>query len=250
VSPTTQRRTFPTLAKRSFAFWFGGIWLSCGLLFLVIGIGVGVETTRTGARLEREGQVTEGMVLTKTVSRRQDKRGRQSTSYRVGYRFTAVDGTVVNAEAEVSGRLWDRLVEREPVMVTYLPSRPQTSRLEGQPSDWMLPGIFALVGTVLTGIGGLIFVRGVRGILRELRLREEGAMVQATVVDVGPANVSFNGVPQWRVVYRYVDHRGREHEGRSTVMPPEEAQAWKPGDTATARFDTRAPRKSIWIGKA
>lgn len=244
------RPTFPTLVKRSFAFWFGGIWLVGGLLFLVIGVGVGVGTMRTGARLEREGQVAEGMVLTKTISRQQDKRGRQSTSYRVGYRFTALDGTVVTAETEVSGRLWDRLVEREPVMVTYLPSRPQTSRLEGQPNDWMLPGIFALVGVVLGGIGGFIFVRGVRGIMRELHLREEGAMVQATVMEVGPANVTFNGVPQWRIVYRYIDHRGRAHEGRSNVMPPEEAQAWKPGDTATARFDTRAPRKSIWVGKA
>jgi Protein of unknown function (DUF3592) len=245
-----QHPSFLSLAKRSFPFWFGGIWLFCGAPFLILGLYMGVETIRQQARFEREGQVTQGMVLTKRVSRSKDSQGRQSTSYWVGYRFSAPDGTVVKREAQVTGQVWDRLVEREPVSVTYLPGRPGTSRIEGEASEWMLPGVFALLGFVFAGAGGLIFFNGVRGIRRELRLREEGTIVEATVVEVGPGNVSFNGVPQWRILYSYQDHRGRTHGGESNVMAPEAAQAWKIGDKGIARFDTRAPKKSIWVGKA
>jgi Protein of unknown function (DUF3592) len=245
-----QEPSFFSLAKRSFPFWFGGIWLLCGVPFLIVGIYIGVDTIRQQARFEREGQIAEGMVLTKRISRRSDRQARQSTSYWVGYRFTAPDGRVLKSEAQVSGGLWDRLVEREPVRVTYLPDRPERNRIEGTGADWMLPGIFTLLGFFFAGAGGLIFFKGVRGIRRELRLRDEGTRVDATVVDVGPANVSFNGVPQWRIVYRYQDHRGRTHDGESNVMPPEEAQAWNVGDKGVARFDIRAPRKSIWVGKA
>lgn len=242
--------SFLARAKRSFPFWFGGIWLLCGIPFLLIGLYVGIGTLRDDARFEREGRIAQGMVLTKRIGRSRDSQGRKGTSYWVGYRFNTADGTVVKREAQVGGRLWHRLVEREPVAVTYLSDRPHTSRIENEGADWLLPGVFTLLGLVFAGAGGVIFARAVRGILRELRLREEGAMAEATVVDVGPANVSFNDVPQWRIVYRYTDHRGRVHDAESNVMPPEEAQAWKPGDKATARFDTRAPSRSIWVGKA
>jgi hypothetical protein len=110
--------------------------------------------------------------------------------------------------------------------------------------------IFTLLGLVFAGGGGAIFFNGISGIRRELRLRDDGALVDATVVQVGPANVGFNGIPQWRIVYRYKDAKGRAHQGESGVMPPEEAQTWKAGDRGRVRFDTRAPAKSVWIGKA
>jgi len=245
-----QPPSFWSLAKRSFPFWFGGIWLFCGAPFLILGLYIGVDTIRQQARFEREGQVAEGMVLTKRISRSNASQGRQSTSYWATYRFSAPDGRVVKSEAQVSVALWDRLVEREPVRVTYLPDRPESNRIEGKGADWMLPGIFTMLGFFFAGAGGLIFFKGVRGIVRELRLQDEGTRVEATVVEVGPANISFNGVPQWRILYSYQDHRGRTHGGGSNVMAPEEAQAWKTGDKGIARFDTRAPKKSIWVGKA
>jgi hypothetical protein len=238
-------KSFLGLAKRSFAFWFGGIWLFCGAPFLIVGLVVGVDTLRQHERFENEAESVDGMVLTKRITRNKNN----NASYWVGYRFRATDGTVIRNEAQVSGALWDRLVEREPVRVTYLPSEPRSSRIEGAGVDWALPGIFTLLGLVFVPIGGVIFVKGVRGILRELRLQSEGTLVAATVTEVEPSNISFNGVPQWLIRYRYQDHRGRTHTGESSVMPPEEAQAWKPGDTTQARFDPNAPTKSIWVGR-
>lgn len=238
-------RSFFGLAKKSFAFWFGGIWLFCGAPFLIIGIYVGIDTMRQQARFRDEAQITQGMVLTKSIRSRKDNK-----TYWVGYRFSAPDGTVVKGEAKVSEELWDRLVEREPVQVTYLPSDPRGHRIEGEGPDWMLPLIFTVLGLVFVPLGGGIFLKGVRGILRELRLQVEGTMAEATVAEVGPANVSFNGIAQWRIRYRYQDHRGRTRTGESALMAPEEAQEWKVDDKGVARFDTRAPKKSIWIGRA
>lgn len=239
-------RSFLGLAGRSFPFWFGGIWLVCGVPFLVVGIYVALDTVRQQQRYTNEAQVTQGMVLTKWISRGNN----ESTSYWVSYRFRGPDGAVVKNETKVSGALWDGLVERESVRVTYLPDQPRTHRIEDQGSDWILPLVFTGLGIVFVPLGGWIFSRGLGGILRELRLQSEGTLAEATVMEVGPADVSFNGVAQWRIRYRYQDHRGRGRHGESRLLAPEEAQQWKAGDKGVARFDAHAPRKSVWVGKA
>jgi hypothetical protein len=241
-----RQRTFLGLAARSFGVWFGGIWLLCGVPFLVVGVYVGVDTIRQQARFRTEAQVSEGMVLTKRITRSSKNK---STSYWVRYRFPGQDGAAVTSETEVSGALWDRLVEREPVRVTYLPDRPGSSRIEDQGPDWVLPAVFAGLGLVLVPVGGWIFVGGLRRIRLELRLAREGARTEATVTDLEPASVSVNGIAQWRIRYRYRDHRGRERVGESGPMAFEEAQQWKPGDTGEARFDPHAPGTSVWIGR-
>ena len=240
-----ERKTFLGLAKRSFPFLFGGIWLVCGAPFLIVGIYTGIDAVRQEEGFRTHAQVADGMVLTKSIVR-----SKNDTSYRVGYRFTASDGTVVKNEAKVGVPLWDRLVERGPVRVTYLPERPRASRIEEQGADWVLPLVFAGVGLVFVPLGGFVFFKGVSGILRELRLETSGTLTEAVVLEVTPTNASLNGVPQWRIRYRYLDHRGREGIGASNLMAPEEAQAWNPGDKAMARFDPRAPKKSVWVGRA
>lgn len=239
-------RSFLRLAGRSFPFWFGGIWLVCGVPFVVAGIWVGIDTIRQQERYATEAQVTEGMVLTKRISRSKN----ESTSYWVSYRFRAPDGAIVQGDTKISSALWDRLVEREPIRVTYLPDRPGTHRLEDQGPDWMMPIAFTVIGGLFAVAGAWIFSRGLRSILRELRLQRDGTRALATVTEVEPANVSFNGVGQWRIRYRYRDHGGRERRGESDLLPPEEAEQWKAGDTGVARFDVHAPATSIWVGKA
>jgi hypothetical protein len=71
----------------------------------------------------------------------------------------------------------------------------------------------------------------------------------ATVTAVGPGNVRINRVTQWRVRYRYQDQLGREHEGRSPHLAPEEGEIWTQGDTANIKFDPQRPGKSVWLGK-
>jgi hypothetical protein len=238
-------KSFFSLAKRSFAFWFGGIWLFCGASFLIIGTYVGIDALRLDERLKKEAEVAEGMVLTKSI------RGNKiNRTYWVGYRFLAPDGTVVKNEVQVKESLWDQVVERGSVRVMYLPSHPETNRIEGAETRWPLALTFTGAGLVFVPIGGLIFFRSLRGVLRESRRGSEGTVAEATVIEVGPAGVSFNGVPQWRIRYRYQDYRGGIHTGESGLMSPVEAQEWKVGDKGTARFDAKAPKKSVWSGRS
>lgn len=245
ANEAVRRKSFFSVAKKSFPFCFGGIWLFCGLPFLIIGLYVGIDQFRLQERFKTEAVISEGMVLTKAI-----KSNKDSKSYWVSYRFRTADGTVVKNEAQVDARSWDTLAERGPVRVSYLPDSPDLNRIEGAESDWLLALIFTGLGLFFVPIGGLIFLQGLRTVVRELSLQREGATVNATIIDVGPADVSFNGVPQWRIRYRYDDYRGKNHIGESSLLSPEEAQRWKVGDTGQARFDRQAPQKSAWIGNA
>lgn len=237
--------TFFRAATRSFPFLFGGIWLLCGVPFLAVGLYTAYDTLRTQDRFRTEAEVTDGMVLTKAITTKKNSR-----TYHVGYRFTAADGTTIRTHAQISGALWDRLVEREPVRVTYLRGDPRVSRLEGAGADWVLPGVFALAGLVLVPIGGVVFVKGVRAVARQVRLQSEGTSAYASVIDVAPTTMRINGVTQWKIRYRYQDHRGRTHEAWSEAMAPEEAEGWKAGDTAMIRYDRHSPKQSVWAGRA
>lgn len=241
----TNKQSFFRLAKKSFPFCFGGIWLFCGLPFLIIGLYAGIDAFRLQERFEKDAVIAEGMVLTKAISSNKD-----SKSYRVGYRFSTADGTVVKNELPVDASSWERLAERGPVRVSYVPDRPELNRIEGAESSWLFALIFTGLGLFFVPIGGLIFLKGLRTVVRELSLQSAGTAVVATIINVGPADVSFNGVPQWKIRYRYHDYRGKDHIGESSLLSPEEAQRWKVGDTGQARFDRQAPQKSAWIGKA
>jgi len=153
----------------------------------------------------------------------------------------------LGAEAlRVDGRVW----QGQPPE----PGQPhdlevELGRLEGAGPDWALPAIFTLLGLVFAPIGGVLFFRGLRGVLRQLRLQTDGTRAEATVVEVEETNLRLNGVVQWRIRYRYQDHRGRTHAGDSGTIPPEEAEPWKVGDRGVIRFDPHAARKSIWVGR-
>jgi hypothetical protein len=70
---------------------------------------------------------------------------------------------------------------------------------------------------------------------------------QGTIVAIEPSNVSVNRVRQWNVRYRYADHLGRLHEGRSGPIAPEDAHAVTVGSVVDVRFDRAAPDESVWV---
>jgi len=126
----------------------------------------------------------------------------------------------------------------------HAPPQPAGDFADGQGFQIAMLHGFAVV------LGQLVDAMAQRGPApRELRLQSEGTLAEATVMEVGPADVSFNGVAQWRIRYRYQDHGGRRRHGESGLLVPEEAQQWKAGDRGVARFDAHAPRKSVWLGK-
>lgn len=47
-------KSFLSLAKKSFPFWFGGIWLFCGAPFLIIGLYLDIDTFRLQERFKKK----------------------------------------------------------------------------------------------------------------------------------------------------------------------------------------------------
>ncbi len=237
------------ISGKNFWLWFGGIWLFVGAPFLVIGLYIGAQNISVNKRLDTEGRSVEGMVLTKEIRSSSSSHSRRSSSvptYNVTFRFVTPSG-LITGNAEVNVDVWENLVEREPIQVTYLPDDPQHYRIEGQSSGWVLPIIFSVLGGVFTFVGGFLFFRGLGRLRTKARLQREGITTTATVSDVQASYIRVNDVNQCAVLYHYQDDRGRSHTGKE-YFSPEEAGRWKQGDQVTIRYDRRRPQHSIWIG--
>ena len=233
------------ITAKNFWFWFGGLWASVGTLFLTVGIAVGIYNARIDEQLAASGRETEGTVLTKEISGSSDGDAR---TLRVTFRFVDEAGRSVLGAAELDPVAWDALVEQGPIRLTYLPNAPQTYRVQDHSdSAAVIPWVFALVGGVLAAVGSFVVVSARRKSKREAVLLEHGMLATATVLDVAPGNVRINGVPQWKLRYRFQDSRGRAHEG-SHALSPDEAQDWQPGRTGNVRYDAQNPRSHLWTG--
>ena len=234
--------SFFRLAKKSFWFWFGGIWLVVGIPLTIVGVYFAAQEYR----FKQSGVVAEGVVLELTQSTKGSGSDR-STSYSVRYRFT-LGGQNYENRSSIGSTVWKGLREQGPVRIQCLRDDPATKRVAGG-DDW----VFALIGPFFGGAfavtGAFLFLKGVRKIQLETRLYREGVPVEATVTQIKESNVSINDVQQWVVCYTYRDHQGQTHQAESSYMSPGEVDAWKVGDTGRAQFDPRSPELSMWTGR-
>ncbi len=150
-----------------FLLLFGGIWFVVGLPFAIIGVYVWTAERE----FEREARVATGIVLSKDIRRSRHNDGATSTSYSVRYRFTPRAGRTLEGASSVDSDAWDRLAEREPIEIAYLPSDPSENRVRGT-RKMALAWIFTGLGSLFTIAGGVILAFGIRGSVRHKRLRE------------------------------------------------------------------------------
>jgi hypothetical protein len=226
--------------KRSFWLYFGGIWLLVGVIMLIVAIGMAVEERRWAAAVR-----TTGMVLTKDIVPADSD---SSTQYRITFRYATDDGRTAEGDQQVDVSTWEALTERGPVDVFYLPGSAESARLDASPQP-VGPILFFVIGAVVGGIGGVLFGRALRGLIRTRRVMRMGVDAEATVTAVEQTDVSFNRRPQFRVRYRYRDAGGAPHEGDSGYLDWEEASTFGEGDVVTIRYDPRHPVDSVWIGR-
>ncbi|MEX2164245.1 MAG: DUF3592 domain-containing protein [Sulfuricaulis sp.] len=233
--------------RRNFGLVFGGIWLVVGIPFAIGGYFMWQSEQRFAAAAVN----TEGKVLTRDIrtARSRSSSGGSSTSteYWVSYRFQPSNGIPHEGSSKVDVHLWERLQEQGPVTVSYLPNNPTSNRVAGKP-DWVGPAIMTGLGGVFALAGGTIVVFSLGKRLSRARLLRVGMSAEAVVTAVEPTSFSINRVPQWVVRYRYNDHRGRTHEGKSPYLAPQEAQEWKEGNTGKVKYDRERSDKSLWLG--
>lgn len=225
--------------KRSFWLLFGGVWLLAGLILFVVGIGTTIEERRWA-----DASTTTGMVLTKEIVPADSD---SSTEYRVAFRFVNERGETVEGEDQVEVSIWEALRERGPVDVHHLAGSSEPARLDADP-DVVGSVIFLLAGLGTAVVGGFLFGRAARALLRARRLLATGVDVDATVTAVEGTDVSYNRRPQYRVRYSY-RAAGARHVGDSGYLESEEASDYAEGDTVRIRYDPTRPGDSVWLGR-
>ena len=237
ISPQT---SFWPLARRSSGFWFGGFFLVVSLPFVLAGLFL----VFTDWQFAREARPTQGMVLTKDI--RTSGRKSRTKHYEATYRFTA-GGAEVEGRDELPRETWERLREREPVGVRYLPQRPSSSHLSDY-SPGFRNALVGLLGAVFAVVGGRILMRSIRHARLEWHLRQHGLSTNGTVIELVDRHLKVNGIRQWRLHYEYRDTQGHRHVGTAD-LGDDEVQQWKVGDTGSVLFDSQRPAQAVWYGR-
>ena len=120
----------------------------------------------------------------------------------------------------------------------------------------LLPlGVIAVVASpdpisfAMVGVAVFFLVKGARQFWLDSRLRRAGTLGQATITGVVQSDLRINFQFQQVITYRYTDHLGHTHEGKSGYLAPDEAADWKVGDTGMVRYDHDRPAESVWLGR-
>jgi hypothetical protein len=240
VARAPEPLSFWSVALRSVGIWFGGIFLVVAVPMVVVPAFLFYNDWL----FARSASATQGMVLTKEI--RRSGRQNRATEYRLTYRFT-VDGKTLEGRDELLQQGWERLTERAPTEVRYLPQRPSSSRLAG-PRPWIQKAVFALVGSVFSVVGATFFIGAVRRARLEWRLRRHGVNAHGTVTELRERDLKINGERLWRLHFEFRDFQGRVH--RNTIdMSADEAQQWKVGDSGNVLYDSSQPVEAVWLGR-
>jgi hypothetical protein len=221
---------------RTPSLWFGAFLLLLGLPFLLLGSALAIDDSRYAV----DGATVNAIVLSKDIHR---ATGSSGTSYSVRYRFTLPNGQTLVGSS--TARDWENLVEGGPVTVQYLVSDPSSNRV-AHPSDPIADVVFLTVGAGVFLGGGYLVWLGTRALREDRRLLRVGREAGAQVTAVEPTNIRINWDLQWVISYAYRDADGKEHKGRSPMMPEAQARKFSRGDHATIRYDPDRPAESLW----
>lgn len=139
------------------------MFFGTGLIVLLVGLYATYDAYGNAERLAQEGQVAEGIVLERQIRRTASgAKGGATESYRLVYRFTTADGQTITDEAEVGPAAWDRLVERSPVPIVYVPGAPGINALSGHEPEWAWVLIAPSIGLIISALGGFVLIRARR----------------------------------------------------------------------------------------
>jgi hypothetical protein len=224
--------------------WVGTIFVVAGSMASIASVG----EWRAARRFDQGAVAAQGTVIDTSLEGA-SRDGNQSTRYLVMYRFTVLNGAEVEQTEEIPLETWEGLAAGDSVPVRYLPDDPRTARTHSATPLWVPPLVAALTAAFAV-LGVLIARSGWRRLLVHLRVQRNGVAAQATVIDVAPAGVTVNRVPQWRLRYEFRDGRGERHEGASDYLKPYEAAEWRTGDRGTVRYDRDRAADSVWLGRA
>jgi Protein of unknown function (DUF3592) len=230
-------------APRGWFMWvFGAIFFIGGTAAMISGIATLIEEWRYA-----NGSVlAEGRIIGKSIEAA-SRTERSSTRHVVSYRFTAARGETHEGRHTLSWEVWEAAKEGDRIAVRYLADAPNTNREAGV--DETTTGFVTLaLGPLLGSIGGGVLFLMYYAHRRRTRLMRDGISVAATVVAVEDSGLAVNKVTQKHIRFRFRDSGGRDRDGFSAPMPPDDAYDWSPGDLGEIRYDAANPDDHIWTG--
>ena len=81
----------------------------------------------------------------------------------------------------------------------------------------------------------------------ERQLKRSGVPVEGEVIKVERTAITMNRVHQWVIRYRYKDHMGQAREGKTGMLPPDQARAWNKGTGEKFVSISIGPRKACGL---
>ena len=229
-----------------FLLIFGLVWLLVGVPFTLVGI----YSLKKEQNYNENSAQTSGTVVDKKIRESRDSDNRVSLSYYLKYRFVDDLGEEIEAEDSVVKEFYEKTNSGDQVTVQYIPKEAAfESRIaDGAESDTVAGWLFTAMGGICVLIGSISLFYYVRNALTVRNLIRDGRLTEGTVIRVVPGSLTINNVIQYKIHYKYHDHYGREHNGISAHMPPEEAEQWSAGDKGKIRFHKDQVHKSLWVG--
>ena len=234
----TKERSWLSFARRSVQFWAGVGLIGFGAIFSVVQVAILAQEQQYG----REGQLVDGVVVSKTHQARHAQRVRAAAapSSRVAYRFT-VGGQTYNGDESVASGEWDQLTRAEA-------GADSIRRVESREEPDRRPHVGGVVvrvrrrrghrGAHRSGAPGEVD----RLLQRRKRISGRTALpLRPTVSSVEETNVEINRRTMWVACYQYRDHTGQAREGQSHYMsaarrtPGRRETACRSGTIATSR---------------
>lgn len=173
------------------AWWFGAIFGGIGAIFAVIGFGMIINDMMFESRAERAG----GTVIRNIRSSDSD-----GVSYRPVVEFR--DATGMRREfASSMSTSWVAYNEGDAVDVLYDPTSPDRASIDSSMERFILPGMFAGMGSLFVFIGGGVIAWRVRRIQTVARLFHEGERILAEVTGCPlDTSIKMNGRSPFRVL--------------------------------------------------
>ena len=210
--------------------WVSAVAAATALVFLLLWY----FPSRLAAGLDANGFETIAEVTDLRIVR-----NTETSDHEVRYRFTTVDGQVLNSSKDVAPGLFKRLQRGQQIPVRYLPDNPVVSEIEFGANDTLaLIGLIGVVASlsIATFAGRKAWVRA----SQFQWLRQQAVQRRVKVLDHVQTNVRINDIMQWRATWR--EDNGRE--GQTRMAPPRRLP--QIGEEITIYIDPHGKLDSVW----
>lgn len=172
------------------AWLFGGIFGGLGSIFALIGFGMIANDLMFASSAEE---------TTGTVIRNITQSDSDGVSYKPVVEFRDSSGTRREFASSMSTS-WIAYDQGETVDVLYDPDNPERASIDSTTERYILPGIFAAMGSLFAVIGGGVIVWRVRRIKTVARLFHQGERIDAEFTACTlDTSVKINGRSPYRV---------------------------------------------------